>query len=119
MTLNADGVLLSACNTAAGRRARRAGSLGAGAGVLLRGGRNLLVSHWPVASQALVRLTTLAIRAISADPTLAPAEALRRGMLALMDDPASDSAHPRDWAPFVMVGAGAAAPGRSAGATPR
>ncbi len=40
-------------------------------------------------------------------PDIARAEALRRSMLALMDDPDNPHfAHPLFWAPFVVVGEG-------------
>jgi CHAT domain-containing protein len=37
------------------------------------------------------------------------AEAMRRSMLALMENGAQAEAHPAYWAPFVLVGEGAAA----------
>jgi hypothetical protein len=37
--------------------------------------------------------------------TLTPAEALRRAMVAMLDDPSrAQNAHPGIWAPFVIVG---------------
>jgi CHAT domain-containing protein len=36
-------------------------------------------------------------------------EALRRAMLAMFDNGEPDDTHPSDWAPFVVVGEGAAA----------
>ena len=39
------------------------------------------------------------------DRTLTPAEALRRAMVALLDDRSkAQNAHPGIWAPFVIVG---------------
>jgi hypothetical protein len=55
-----------------------------------------------------MRLTTSTFDIMKSDPTLGRAEALRRVMLAYMND-ATDplSAYPALWAPFVVVGEGA------------
>ena len=71
------------------------------------GARALLVSHWAVSSEATVSLITHAVGAISRDKKLGRAEALRRAMLAMID---KHEAHPAYWAPFVVVGEGAATP---------
>jgi CHAT domain-containing protein len=63
-------------------------------------------------SDAFVRLTTGAIEALAREPDIGRAEALRRSMLALLDDPKlpAEYAHPAVWAPFSLVGEGG--PGR-------
>ena len=73
------------------------------------GARALLVSHWVVGSNAAMRLTTAAFDVMKSDPSLGRAEALRRAMLAYMED-RSDPRHayPAYWAPFVVVREGAA-----------
>ncbi|WP_375464961.1 tetratricopeptide repeat protein [uncultured Methylobacterium sp.] len=109
LKLNAEWILLSACNTAAGNKPGAEALSGLAQAFFYAGARNLLVSHWPVGSEATVRLTTLAIQAIAAEPAMAPAEALRRGMIALMQDGNASNSHPSFWAPFVMVGASGAA----------
>ena len=71
------------------------------------GSRALLVSHWPVASASTVRLITAMFSEASEHPEIGRAEALRRSMLKLMDDPGRpEFAHPAFWAPFVVVGEG-------------
>jgi CHAT domain-containing protein len=108
LKLDADWIVLSACNTAAGR-GTDLGSDEALSGLarafFYAGARALLVSHWAVNSQATVRLITKTFDEIEADPKIGRAEALRRSMLALIA--ADGFAHPANWAPFVVVGEGA------------
>ncbi|MDF2999111.1 MAG: hypothetical protein K0R27_4748 [Xanthobacteraceae bacterium] len=105
LKLDADWVILSACNTAAGNGHDETLS-GLARAFLYAGGRALLVSHWPVTSSAAVELTTGAFRAIKADPTLGRAEAMRQSMAALIDTGDDLMAHPSYWAPFSVVGEG-------------
>ena len=69
--------------------------------------RALLVSHWPVVSDAATRLTTQMFAEAAADPAIGRAEALRRSMLAMINaQDAPHYAHPLFWAPFIVVGEG-------------
>ena len=101
-------MVLSACNTAAGveegaRQSRWR------LGARLSGARALLVSHWRLDSDAAAALTTRTFDMLQSDPKLGRAEALRRAMLAYMNDSADPlSTYPALWAPFVVVGEGAA-----------
>ena len=61
LKLNADWVILSACNTAAGQQAGGEALSGLASGFLYAGARALLASHWSVSSDAAVRLTTGAL----------------------------------------------------------
>jgi CHAT domain-containing protein/tetratricopeptide (TPR) repeat protein len=108
LKLDADWVILSACNTAAGA-ARSAEALsGLARAFIYAQARSLLVSHWEVYSDATVKLITAAVRDMAGDPKVGRAEALRRSMLALLDSGTAEEAHPAFWAPFVVVGEGAA-----------
>lgn len=109
LTLNADWVILSACNTAAPDGTPAAEGLsGLAKAFFYAGSRALLVSHWPVRSGPAMRLTTGMLRALK-EPGIGRAEALRRSMLTLMEDPVHEVfAHPHYWAPFVVVGEGGA-----------
>ena len=73
------------------------------------GARALLVSHWEVDSEATVTLIAKAVGEITRDKTVGRAEALRRAMLAMIDGAKPEQAHPSYWAPFIVVGEGAAA----------
>jgi hypothetical protein len=111
LKLNADFVMLSACNTAApDGKPGAEGLSGLAKAFFYAGVRSLLVSHWPVDSDATVKLTTGLFRAIAADPSIGRAEALRRSTLAPIDEAPdnSDAAHPVIWAPFVLAGEGGA-----------
>lgn len=105
LSLNADWVILSACNTAAGDGTPGAEGLsGLARAFLMAGARSMLVSHWPVRDDAASLLMSETLRQLQEDPTLPRAEALRRAMLDMMEDP--DLSHPSAWAPFVVVGEG-------------
>ena len=101
LDLDAELVVLSACNTAGPD-----GSLGGEAlsglatAFTYAGSRRLLVSHWDVASVATVALMQRAFSAMGQGSAAAFREA-RRSLIA---DPRS--AHPAFWAPFVLIGDG-------------
>lgn len=118
LRLNAEWVVLSACNTAAGNGAGAEAVSGLGLAFFYAGSRALLVSNWPVETMSARLLTTEVFKREAATPGLARAEALRQAMLALIDgpgalDPATNKpaysyAHPLFWAPFSLVGDGGA-----------
>jgi CHAT domain-containing protein len=110
LQLDADWVILSACNTAAADGTPGAEGLsGLARAFFYAGSRTLLVSHWAVLSDAAVKLTTKMLSESAAAPTLPRSEAHRRAMLALATDVENPHyAHPMFWAPFVVVGEGGA-----------
>jgi CHAT domain-containing protein/tetratricopeptide (TPR) repeat protein len=106
LKLNADFVILSACNTAAGDGKADGEALsGLARAFLYAGSRSLLVSHWYVDSRAAVDLVTGMFGELEANPALSRAEALRRAMAAQVSQ-GRFRAHPSYWAPFVIVGEG-------------
>jgi len=109
LNLNADWVVLSACNTAGAERVGAEALSGLARAFFYAGARALLVSHWKVWSSAAVLLTTRAFAEMAADSRVGRAEALRRSMVTMMDDPSSPAfAHPQYWAPFTLIGEGGA-----------
>jgi len=116
LRLNADWVVLSACNTASGQGAGSEAVSGLGQAFFYAGTRALLVSNWPVESTSAKLLTTELFRQQEADPTLSRAVALQKSIIKLLDtgvyrDPKTNQAvyayaHPVFWAPFSLVGEG-------------
>ena len=106
LKLDADWVILSACNTAAGGTQGAEALSGLARAFIYAQARALLVSHWAVRSEATVKLVTGAISRLATDKRLGRAEAMRQSMLALIDK-GGPEAHPAFWAPFVVVGEGA------------
>ena len=108
LDLAADFVILSACNTASGDSRNSQALSGMAAAFFSAGAETLLVSHWPVVSDAAVRLTTDTFDRLRGDPEMPRAEALRASMMAILDDPEAPPhhAHPAYWAPFMIVGDG-------------
>ena len=108
LKLDADWVVLSACNTAAGSSDKPATEAlsGLARAFFYAGARALLVSHWAVNSDATVKLVTGTFGAMRINPKGGRAEALRWSKLALMQS-GGNNAHPALWAPFVVVGEGA------------
>jgi CHAT domain-containing protein len=81
LKLNADWVVLSACNTAAGEKPGAEALSGLARAFFYAGARALLVSHWGIDSKAATRLATSTFDIMKSNPTIGRAEALRRAML--------------------------------------
>jgi CHAT domain-containing protein len=112
---DADGVVLSACNTAAGAGAGAEAASGLGSAFFYAGTRALLVTNWSVHSASARDLITDLFRRQRADAALSRSEALRQAMMTVLDGPgATDSsgrtiysyAHPLFWAPYSLIGDG-------------
>ncbi len=114
LRLDADLVILSACDTAgaASAEATRAAGLGSGGGMALdglvrafvgAGGRTVIASHWPVPDdyKATERLVS---GLFSAPKGTATVTALRESQVKLMD--ARQTSHPYYWAAFSVIGDG-------------
>jgi CHAT domain-containing protein len=115
LKLDADWVVLSACNTGTGAGAGAEAASGLGRAFFYAGTRALLVTNWSVHSQSARELTTDLFRRQAADPNLSRGEALRQAMVTLLDTKgyadesgkmAFSYAHPLFWAPYTIIGDG-------------
>jgi CHAT domain-containing protein len=107
LQLDADWVVMSACNTASGIGPGAEALSGLAKAFIYAGARALLVSHWPVNSYAATMLTSRTFAEMRKDGKIGRSEALRRAMLALLGDAKRPWAgHPAVWAPFIVVGEG-------------
>jgi len=112
LSLNADLVVLSACNTGQTESKLGGGALaGLAESFFYAGARSLIASHWQVPSGATAQLMVGMFNRLTADPAGGTARALRTAQLALMDKP--DTAHPFFWAAFTLIG-DSGAPGQPA-----
>ncbi|MBS0533298.1 MAG: CHAT domain-containing protein [Proteobacteria bacterium] len=114
LKLDADWVVLSACNTGAGAGAGAEAASGLGRAFFYAGTRAILVTNWSVHSQSARELVSDLFRR-QADGQTGRGEALRQAMLALIDgkgfandkgDTVFAYAHPLFWAPYTIIGDG-------------
>jgi CHAT domain-containing protein len=114
LRLNADWVVLSACNTGASEGGGAEALTGLGRAFFYAGTRSILASMWPVETTSARKLVTNIFRNQQADETLTRARALRKSMIGLLDEGTlvdqdtsraiASYAHPLFWAPFVIAG---------------
>lgn len=114
LSLSADWVLLSACNTASSDGTPGADSLSSLARSFLYAGASaLLASHWRVSDEATAALTVETLAGRSSDAKLTRAEALQRAMKAVRTGKRADGtpvpgwdeswAHPAAWGAFAVI----------------
>lgn len=106
LRLNADVVILSACNTAAGTADSDEGLSGLASAFFYAGARSVMVSHWPVYSDAATRLSSATLARMANGDALDVADALRLSMLDVLNDPNAGprELHPAYWAAFFVAG---------------
>ena len=98
----ADFVILSACNSAAGRNETAPVYTGLANAFLGSGAQSMLLSHWRVRDDAAARLSVGTVEGAASG--LGRAEALQQAQLAMLnDDTRAEYAHPALWAPFVLI----------------
>ena len=108
LNLNADWVLLSACNTASARKDIGADSMsGLAQSFFYAGARSILVTHWYVNSLAAKTLVSETMNNYINSVEVGKAESLRKSMLSMIDgEYGATFSHPYFWAPFMLLGDG-------------
>jgi len=115
LRLDADWVVLSACNTGAGAGAGAEAASGLGRAFFYAGTRALLVTNWSVHSASARALVSDLFHRQASGPAITRAEALRQSMVDMIDHGvATDAqgraqfayAHPFFWAPYTIIGDG-------------
>jgi CHAT domain-containing protein len=100
MSLNAELVVLSACESGLGKVVRGEGILGLTRGFLYAGARNVVVSLWQVADKFTADLMIAFYRNLINGQPLA--SALRNAKLGIIKG--GEHAYPLEWSPFVVIG---------------
>ncbi|MBI2428245.1 MAG: CHAT domain-containing protein [Ignavibacteriales bacterium] len=100
LKLNADLVVLSACETGLGTIVKGEGMLGLTRGFMYAGAKNILVSLWQVADKSTSELMVEFYRNILNKQSYSTA--LRNAKLAMIKK--GKYAHPVEWSPFVLMG---------------
>jgi len=111
LDLDADTVILSACNSGGPGGTTAGESLsGLARSFFYAGARSLLVTHWAVNDQIAAYLVADALRRLGAAPGEGIARAMRAAQLGMLDEAGqglvADVAHPFYWAPFAVIGEG-------------
>jgi CHAT domain-containing protein len=105
LKLNADWAVLSACNTASADGVGAEALSGLARAFLYAGARSLVVSHWDVSDEATKALMTNLFEISAKSPSLSHGEAMQQATLKLINEAKTEEeAHPKYWAPFVVVG---------------
>ncbi len=122
--LNADLVVLSACNTGSAYREGGENLSGLARAFFFSGARSLLVSHWYAADKATIYLMTDFFNNLRKDKNIGLADALQMVQTSFIDSPVNvnteleaedeenenkepyDFSHPFFWAIFTLVGDG-------------
>ena len=101
LELNANLVILSACNTASNNIREAEGFTGLARAFLYAGSNSVMVSNWYIETIAAQKLTTNFIQNLR-EKNINNSEALTISMNKLSQDP--QTSHPFYWGPFVIVG---------------
>lgn len=116
LKLDADWVVLSACNTASSNAAGEEPLSGLVRAFFFVGARSVLASNWPVETSAARYITTNMFARQTRQPALTRSQTMRQSLQEMIKDgryvdPATKQAvfayaHPIFWAPFSLVGDG-------------
>jgi len=104
LNLNADWVILSACNTGIDDTNTKNNFPGLSSAFLYAGAKSLLVSYWPVEDYSATSITTAMFKKIKKNPKIYKTDALRLSVLEFIKNSKGEYSHPAYWGPFYIVG---------------
>ena len=108
LTLDADWVVLSACDTASGEGKGAEGLSGLARAFFHAGARALLVSNWSLDDLSAKEIMKATFQKLQQDSSARKSEALRAAMLSQIQAAGSADriwdAYPGRWAPFEVIG---------------
>lgn len=103
LKLNADLVVLSACNTASADGKTDEAFSGLARGFFYAGTRSILATEWPVETNSAKKLMETLFRNYAQDPKKSISESLQKAQLSFLN---TEYAHPFYWAPYILIGDG-------------
>jgi len=105
LNLDAEWVILSACNTANIDESNVSGLPGLSSAFIYSGARAILATHWPVETISAADLTIKLFEIINSHAGITKPQALQQAMLEIMtDEDRPYYSHPVYWAPFEIIG---------------
>jgi uncharacterized protein HemY len=102
LTLNADMVALSACQTGLGKVSKGEGVIGLSRALVYAGAKNIMVSYWSVSDESTSQLMTGFYQQALQSPTPAYRKNLQQVKIKMISE--KKYAAPFYWAPFVVIG---------------
>lgn len=103
LELNADLVLLSACETANTHAQKDQAYTGLSEAFFFAGAKAILATHWEVETNSAVEITSGLVGNLTKNNDLSYSQALQMSILDLISKEEKFS-HPYYWGPFIMVG---------------
>lgn len=103
LKVNADWVVLSACNTATGEKETSLSGLARA--FIHAGAKSVLVSNWDVSDESTKDLMIKLFAIEREDKSLSHGQLLQKAMLYMLDRSKNQiEGHPRNWSSFIVVG---------------
>lgn len=108
LRMNADWVLLSACNTASADKKGGDPVSGLARGFIFAGARSILATHWHVDTESAANITTETLSKFNNNPRINRAQALQQTAIEMIEARKSKAewSHPAHWAAYALVGDG-------------
>ncbi len=102
ISLNADMVVLSACETALGKNFRGEGIMSIARGFSYAGAKSIFTTLWSVNDQATYQIVELFYRNLQKG--MPKDEALQQAKITFITEGTVMTAHPFLWSPYIMIG---------------